>query len=283
MGSINANGEYVVEPITYTLAEGVIDSNPGVYGERYTYVGPGNIHYSMALQPNANKTLFDASKLKKDGEKYEYYSANGELISTWGIDVSKYQGEINWNKVKAAGVEFVIIRLGYRGYGWAGKIVYDENFKKNIEGAQAVGIEVGVYFFSQALNDAEALEEAQFVIDAIKDYNITYPVVFDTEAISDSLNPRTKNITKERVTLNCKVFCDAIEKAGYDSMIYYNMPWCAKKLDLSMLNDYDIWYADYLPMPQSPYIFNMWQYTGTGRVDGINGDVDINIYIKEYK
>ncbi|MBQ8730577.1 MAG: hypothetical protein IJY81_05270, partial [Lachnospiraceae bacterium] len=132
MGSINANGEYVLEPITYTLAEGVIDSNPGVYGERYTYVGPGNIHYSMALQPNANKTLFDASKLKKDGEKYEYYSANGELISTWGIDVSKYQGEINWNKVKAAGVEFVIIRLGYRGYGWAGKIVYDENFKKNI-------------------------------------------------------------------------------------------------------------------------------------------------------
>ncbi len=282
IGTPNDNTETKEELPTYTLAQGVIDSNPGVYGERYTYISPGNVEYSMVLQQDAPKTVFDSTKLKKSDNKYEYYSADGKLISKWGIDVSKYQGNINWKKVKDAGVEFVIIRLGYRGYGWAGKIVYDENFTKNIEGALNAGIEVGVYFFSQAINDAEALEEAQFVLDAIKKYNITYPVVFDTEAIADSLNPRTKNITRERVTKNCQVFCDAIEAAGYDSMIYYNMPWCAKKLDLAALKNYTIWYADYLPFPQTPYIFNMWQYTGTGRIDGIEGDVDINIYIKEY-
>ena len=260
-----AKTQPATEPPTYVLKEGVIDSNPGVWGERYTYIDHFDQEFSMVLQQNAAKTTFDVSRLKKNGYKYTYYSQDGtKLVSKWGIDVSVYQGYIDWKKVKEQGVEFAIIRLGYRGYGQVGNIVYDKRFKQNIEGALAAGIEVGVYFFSQALSDEEAIEEARFVIDSIANYDITYPIVFDTEEIDESLNPRTKNITRERVTKNCALFCDTIKEAGYEPMIYYNMPWCAKKLDLEKLNEYDIWYADYTTAPQSPYKFSMWQYTGSG-------------------
>ncbi len=274
--------ETVTEPQTYVLKEGVIDSNPDVWGQRYTYIDHFDQEFSMVLQQNADKTTFDTTRLKVNGKKYEYYSEDGsKLISKWGVDVSGYQGYINWNKLKEQGVEFAIIRLGYRGYGQYGNIVYDTRFKENIKGAIDAGIEVGVYFFSQALNDKEALEEAEFVINALREYEITYPVVFDTEAIDASLNPRTKDITRDRVTKNCIIFCDAINEAGYKSMIYYNMPWCAKMLDLEKLNPYDIWYADYTGVPQSPYKFSMWQYTEKGRIDGVNGDIDFDIYIIE--
>lgn len=274
--------EAPTEQQTYVLKEGVVDSNPGVLGKRYTYIDHFGTEFSMVLQKGADKTTFDTSRFKVNDKKYEYYSADGtKLVSKWGVDVSGYQGNIDWKKLKAQGVEFAIIRLGFRGYGQAGNIVYDTRFKQNIKSAIDAGIEVGVYFFSQALDDEEALEEANFVINALKDYKITYPVVFDTEAIDESLNPRTKDIKKERVTKNCIIFCEAVKAAGYKPMIYYNMPWCAKMLDLEKLNPYDIWYADYTGTPQSPYKFSMWQYTETGRLDGVNGVIDFNIYISE--
>ena len=137
-----------------------------------------------------------------------------------------------------------------------------------------------MYFFSQAINEKETLEEVQFVLDRIKEYPVTYPVVYDTEEIKDDV-ARTDNLTEEQFTQNCITFCDAIREAGYDTMIYANMKWMAFTLDMRKLTEYEKWYADYEPVPQCPYEFSMWQYTETGQLPGIEGNVDLNLWFEE--
>ena len=177
------------------------------------------------------------------------------------IDVSEFQGEeIDWKQVKDSGVEFVIIRLGYRAYGDSGELVLDAMYEQNIQGALEAGLDVGVYFFSQAVNAAE--------------------VVYDTEEIKWD-TARTDNNTKQEFTNFCKVFCDTIEHAGYESMIYSNMKWMAFTLDMSELSEYDFWYADYHEVPQCPYDYKIWQYSEEGAVPGINGNVDLNLWFKK--
>ncbi len=195
-----------------------------------------------------------------------------------GIDVSSFQGDIDWAAVKEAGIEFVIIRLGYRGYGQAGTLCLDKKFIQNIEGAQAQGLDVGVYFFAQAVNEEEAIEEAEFVLSYLEGYELQLPVVYDPESILDD-TARTDNVTGEQFTLNTLAFCERIEEAGYEAMVYSNMLWEAYKFNLAQLSDYPIWYADYEALPQTPYRFSFWQYTNTGRVAGIIGDVDYNIQL----
>ena len=208
------------------------------------------------------------------------YQVNGVSTGIKGIDISKYQGEVDWEKVKADGVEFVILRLGYRGYE-TGKVILDETFEANVKGATEAGIEVGVYFFSQAITQAEAIEEATMVLDYIKDYDITYPVVYDAEEIYDA-NARTNVLTTEQRTDFTITFCEQIKAAGYTPMIYGNIKWMVAQLDLTQLTQYDKWFAQYFKEPFFPYDFQMWQYTATGKVDGIEGDVDINISFKDY-
>lgn len=193
-----------------------------------------------------------------------------------GVDVSKWQGTIDWEKVRAAGYEFAILRLGYRGYGASGELAMDETFYKNIEHAQAAGMDVGIYFFSQAVNEAEALEEAAFVLDALEGYTLQLPIVYDPELIRDQ-PARTNEVSGEQFTKNTIVFCEAIKSAGYEPMIYSNMIWEAFLFDMTQLQDYPFWYADYENTPQTPYDFKIWQYSETGSVDGINGNADLNI------
>lgn len=207
--------------------------------------------------------------------KYE----DSKYISKLGIDVSYYQGEIEWNKVKQAGIEFVIIRLGYRGYG-NGRLVVDSNFHKYIQGAIEAGLEIGVYFFSQAVNEQEAIEEAEFVLSNVQQYNIAYPVCFDTEKIKNDTY-RAENLSINERTNITIVFCKKIEEAGYVPMIYANAKWLTTALDLQKLQEYKVWYADYQEAPIYPYNFTMWQYTETGKVDGIKTNADINLYFKE--
>ncbi|WMJ23002.1 glycoside hydrolase family 25 protein [Paludicola sp. MB14-C6] len=208
------------------------------------------------------------------------YQKNGVSTGIKGIDVSKYQGDINWNKVKADHVKFAIIRIGFRGYQ-NGKITIDESCKKNIEGAIAAGIKVGVYFFSQAITIEEVIQEADTVLEYIKDYKITYPVVFDAEEILEE-NARTNSLTTAQRTDITVAFCQKIKSAGYTPMIYANVKWFVAKLDMSRLTMYDKWFAQYFKTPFFPYDFQMWQYTGKGKVDGIKGDVDLNICFKDY-
>lgn len=236
--------------------------------------------YEAPLLEDIPKKEYDYDRLiDKGGYKY-YTDKDGNVISKLGIDVSEYQPSVDWQQVKNAGIEFVMVRMGYRGYGEAGTLVVDKMFRHHVENALGAGLGVGVYFFSQAVNDAEVKEEAEFVLENIKDYNLTYPVVFDTEEIKFD-TARTDNLTSEQFTRNCEVFCDVIQAAGYDTMIYANMKWFAFTLDLTKLTDYPKWYADYEPIPQCPYEFDMWQYTESGSVPGIDGNVDLNVYFPQ--
>ena len=201
-----------------------------------------------------------------------------------GIDVSSHQKQIDWDKVAAAGVDFAIIRVGYRGYT-VGKIVKDPYFEYNMENAIRAGLDVGVYIFSQAINEEEAIEEAQFTLDLIQGYDITYPVVFDWEYVSDS-SSRTYHMTNQEIIDCTKAFCQYVTAAGYSTMTYGNPNMVNKGYDLSQLLDYPFWLAHYTYqwIPTGfPYYYDMWQYSSTGRVDGIEGNVDLNLCLTDLR
>ena len=211
---------------------------------------------------------------------YAYYSENGEVISTTGIDVSEYQGEIDWEQVKQAGIDFAFIRVGYRTYG-DGIITYDSAFQRNIEGAQEAGIKVGAYFYSQATNADEAVEEADAVIDALAEYDITYPVVYDWELVYHD-NARTDDVSVEALADCCVSFCERVKDSGYTPMIYQNTGTATHKLDLPRIKDYDFWLAEYGDQPSYYYDFKIWQYSNTGSIPGVEGEVDLNICFRPY-
>ena len=171
-----------------------------------------------------------------------------------------------------------MIRLGYRGYG-TGRIVTDTYFETNLKGALENDIEVGVYFFSQAINEEEAMEEAQYCMDLLQDYDITYPIVFDWEPYDSSLNPRTDGLSDEMLTKCAVAFCQAVEDGGYESMVYSNLTYFYLHYDLAQLVDFPLWLAQYNETPTFYYHFSMWQYSSTGTVPGIEGNVDLNIQL----
>ena len=209
------------------------------------------------------------------------YAENGTVISHKGIDVSKYQGNIDWTKVKNSNVEYAFLRTGYRSYG-AGLITNDSNFKQNLQGASSAGIDVGVYFYSQAINTTEAIEEAQYVLDQVKGYNVNYPIVVDIEEILNDTY-RQQNLTSEELTNICIAFCEKIKSAGYTPMIYSNLKYYVAKLNLEKLTSYEKWYASYDTSLYFPYDISIWQYSQSGTVDGITGKVDLNISFKKWK
>ena len=192
-----------------------------------------------------------------------------------GIDVSAYQGDIDWEKVAESGVDFAMVRVGYRGYE-SGKLVEDKFARANLEGAAAAGIRLGVYFFSQALNVEEAQEEAQFVLDILKDYEITMPVVFDWEHVNNE-TARTNEMDPYVATDCAKAFLEVIEEAGYWPMMYFNTFQARKLFYLDQLMEYDFWLALYSDRMTFPYEVDMWQYTCTGTIPGVFGDVDVNV------
>lgn len=218
---------------------------------------------------------YDWECLRND-ENGIFYDGDERYGIQRGIDVSRFQKDIDWDRVKAAGIDFVIVRVGFRGYGSSGQLKEDERFRQNIEGAHAAGLEVGVYFFAQAVNEEEAIEEAQFVEGLLEGIDIELPVVYDPELIRDD-EARTDNVSGEQFTKNTIAFCEEMRSAGYEPMIYSNMVWEAELFDMGQLQQYPFWYADYEPVPQTPYAFEYWQYSEKGRVDGISGEVDLDV------
>ena len=197
-----------------------------------------------------------------------------------GVDVSAYQGDVNWNQVKQSGIEFAMIRVGYRGYG-TGKIVEDDYARENLRDALHAGLRVGVYFFSQALNEEEVQEEIDFILDIIKDYEITMPVVFDWEYIS--AEARTADMDPRTLTDLNLYFCQTMEEAGYTPMIYFNSYQAKHLMFLYELEEFPFWLAYYSYRMNYPYRVEMWQYTASGRVPGIAGNVDINVMLLDQK
>lgn len=195
-----------------------------------------------------------------------------------GIDVSKWNKEIDWDKVKKAGVEYAIIRVGYRG-ATTGSLIEDPYFEKNIKGAAQAGIPVGVYFFTQAMNTVEAVEEASMVIAMCEEYDISYPVFIDTEGAGGDGRADGLDVTTR--TEVCNAFCKTIENAGYRAGVYGARNWFNEMLDMKELEDYVIWLAEYRDVPVYQGYYHMWQYTSGGSIDGIEGKVDLNLsYLK---
>jgi len=206
------------------------------------------------------------------------YSDDNIKNAKLGIDVSGHQGTIDWDQVKEAGIQFAMIRLGYRGYTQGG-LALDDNYVTNIETALESKMPVGVYFYTQAVSYEEGVEEAQYVLKNIADYKISYPVVIDTEKM-EADGARANDISNEERTDAIVGFCDTIKDAGYTPMIYANRNWYAQNLDMDRLGDYQLWLAQYSNVPDFPYLFTGWQYTSEGSVPGISGSVDIDVWMK---
>lgn len=217
----------------------------------------------------------DTAQAVDDADKSEIKGAQAVSgTALLGIDVSKWQGEIDWDKVKNDGIDFVIIRCGYRG-SVTGTLVEDPYFQQNIRGATAAGLQVGVYFFTQAVNEVEAVEEASMVVSLIRDYELTYPVFIDTEGAGG--DGRADSLSVESRTAVCEAFCTTVENAGFEAGVYASRNWYNKNLETAALEDFIIWLAEYRSAPIYQGYYQMWQYTSKGSVNGISGNVDMNI------
>ena len=228
------------------------------------------------------KNTLDPADFKKGTDGFVDYTGSDLNIRTFqGIDVSSYQGYIDWARVAASGVKFAMIRVGFRGWGVTGSLNVDETFTQNIVGAYENGIDVGVYWFPASLDEQEAREEAAFVLETIEPYRnmITYPVALDLE-LPETNQSRVYGQSMEDVTNNALVFLKEIEEAGYDTMVYGNLTTFVVMTELAKLQDYPTWIAWYDVPLYYPYEYQIWQYTAEGQVDGINTEVDLNLKIE---
>lgn len=200
------------------------------------------------------------------------------LESYAGIDVSAFQGKIDWKKVKASGIDFAIIRLGYRGYE-SGKLVEDEYAKANLKGAREAGLKIGAYFFSQALNINETDEEIRYMLKILGDTKLDMPIVLDWEIPADTA--RTRKMDARTLTDIQRHFCGQMRDRGYQPMIYFNWYQSEHLYVLSELEEYPFWLALYQDRMTYPWKIEMWQYSDKGRVPGIQGNVDLNVYIPD--
>lgn len=276
MSARQAASEEVLENIRSGLDAGdsVLETLRPLFPDELVVYSGGKYNF-VPINRSLKMHSYDAANLNQlESGEYQYVQ-DGTVISHKGIDVSRHQGAIDWNLVAQDGVEFAFIRVGYRGYG-SGKMVEDEYFEDNIKGAIQAGIKVGVYFYSQAVSREEVLEEAAFVLEKIAPYKIECPVVFDVERVADA-SGRMNGISIEDRTAFTALFCQTIENAGYRPMIYHNTEMGVMMLGLEALEAYDKWFAAYSDVFYYPYEHRIWQYSQTGRVQGIQGDVDLNI------
>ena len=257
-GALTEKGD-MVEVFDFGLSEGRIPAYPGVM-----------------------KELYEEDNIVTGEDGFKRYYVDGELCSYVGVDVSALNGEIDWSKVKAAGVDFAMVRLGGRGYGEEGVLYSDESALDNIRGAKSAGLFVGAYFFSQAISEEEAVEEAEYALSILGGESLHLPIAFDWELLGFE-DLRTDNVTAETLTRCARAFCDKIIEKGYNPMIYTNKTLAYYKYNLTELADVDLWYASYSDKPGMYYNYTMWQYSAEGDVPGISGDVDINICFKNYK
>lgn len=243
--------------------------------DKVEYVAIDDISLLIKTEAEIDAEAEDSAEANTDGDDTEIRQTSGvSKTGVLGIDVSKWQKEIDWDKVKNEGVDFAIIRCGYRG-SVTGSLVEDPYFEQNIKGARAAGIKVGVYFFTQAVNEVEAVEEASMVISLVRDYELQYPVFIDTEGAGG--NGRADSLNVEERTAVCEAFCTTVKNAGLEAGVYASRNWYNNKLTASTLESYAIWLAEYRSVPLYQGYYQMWQYTSKGKINGINGNVDLNV------
>ncbi len=235
----------------------------------------------VLISPYLTKNTFDFTKME-DKAGLKRYMENGRKTSYVGVDISKHTGKVSFPRIKAAGVDYVMIRLGSRGYS-TGQITLDENFKENIEGAIEAQLDVGIYFYSQAITPDEAVQEANFVAQNLEPYraHVKYPVAFNMGFVSNDKS-RIEGLSREDKTTVTTSFLEGIRAAGYVPMIYGDKEWLIKEIDMTKLQDYDVWLSQEEEIPDYPYRYAMWQYNTDGVVNGIDGGADLNICFVNY-
>ncbi len=271
------SGEYYVELLPIDGYKVPINENRVKVKEKVEYLAIDDISLLIKTEDEVDaesedSRVHDALADADKSEIQKLQTPGGRAKA--GIDVSKWNGEIDWDKVKNAGVEFAIIRAGYRG-SVTGTLVEDPYYETNIKGAIASGVQVGVYFFTQAVNEVEAVEEASAVLELVEQYKLDYPIFIDTEGAGG--NGRADGLDVDTRTLVCDAFCRTIENAGYEAGVYASRNWYNNMLKADKLDNYNIWLAEYRSVPLYQGYYMMWQYTSKGSVDGIEGNVDLNI------
>ena len=272
----------ILDPLQASVENGatMLESLRPIYKDKIVLISNGEFQFVPIDRSLKQSTLVQENLNVLENGEFQYMQ-DGQVVSHKGIDVSRYQGHIDWKKVAESGVEYAFIRVGVRGYGQEGRLSLDEKYRENIKGATAAGIKAGVYFFSQAVTEEEALEEANLVLDAISGLDVTYPIVYDVEK-TGAKDGRMNKLTVEERTKMAHVFIDRIKEAGYTPMIYANMEMWSVLINMEEFEDVDKWYAYYSPTVYFPYEYAVWQYTDKGSVPGIEGEVDMNISFKEW-
>ncbi|MBR6404143.1 MAG: Lyzozyme M1 (1,4-beta-N-acetylmuramidase) [Eubacterium sp.] len=276
--SVDYAVEYLANPNMPQISE---DNYVRYLAKAYILIGeyPDCEYFKISANVAKNDYNWNEDFHTKDGGKYWYRFKDGKPVGKIAIDVSEFQKKIKWKKVKKAGVDIAIIRVGFRGYGSEGKLLEDEFAKKNLDGAEKAGLETGVYFFSSAINKDEGIEEAKFVLDILKGRKLKQPVIIDTEYVAEYEEARANSISVEDRTDAVVAFCETIEAAGYTPMIYASRDQFVKYLDIERIGKWEFWLAAYDP-PIFPYHTEAYQYTPGGQVDGIETDVDLDVWMR---
>ena len=272
-----------------------VDDDPEIYRDYGEEISLPTPEETAIQEPTPEETAPGSRNATLDRNPYSRFDFQftrhnylklQNVPSSVGVDVSQYQGEIDWNKVRASGVEFAIIRLGLRGYGQEGRMREDTCARQNLAGAKAAGLKIGVYFFSQALTEDEAREEAQFALDNLRETEASGAtfayVAYDHEPVEIE-GARANNLSSEQLTANARAFCEAIAAAGYAPMLYGNQR-DLLRLAPELRAAYPVWLAEYdVEVPTAPLDFSIWQYTNAGTVPGIPTDVDLNVWLEPQK
>ena len=214
--------------------------------------------------------------LRLDGSTIRALADAPGVTAYAGVDVSSYQGVVDWPAVKAAGADFAMLRVGFRGYG-TGALVEDNAFAQNAADAANAGLTVGVYFYSQAVTEEEAAEEARFVVERLRGTTVSGPIAYDLEFYTAD-EARTDDLTGEQATQNALAFCDVIRQAGYEPVVYMNLHWAGSMYGMKELAHLPVWLASYGPVPALDRGVTLWQYSESGVVDGIEGPVDLDLW-----
>lgn len=274
-------GDYEVslnETEGYILAEEAI---PVSVKEQIDYTVIDDISFMIKSVDEINEaeedTAINDAELNADGTESNRRLDDEDAL--FGIDVSKWNKEIDWESVKAAGVDFVIIRCGYRG-SKTGALVEDPYFKKNVEGAEAAGLKVGIYFFTQATTEIEAVEEASMALMLCRNYKLALPIFIDTEGAGG--NGRADGLGVETRTAVCEAFCRTIDNSGFNAGVYASKNWFTNNLSTENLSDYTIWLAQYSRAATYDGRYDLWQYTSAGTIDGIETRVDLNMCYRDF-
>lgn len=233
----------------------------------------------VTINPYLRKNSYDYTNLVSQSGLMKYYEGS-RVTSYLGVDLSKTEGIVDFNKLKKAGVQFVMLRVGARGYG-SGQLIIDDYFAEHIKGASDAGLQIGLYFSSAAITVEEAMEEAAFLLALIGEYKVTYPIAFDMGFV-DNDTSRIEELSKEQKTEITRAFLEMIKTAGYTPMIYGNKEWLIKQLDLAALSEYDFWLSNQADLPDYPYSFSIWQYDTAASIDGIAGNARLNISFIDY-